>query len=88
MQALAENHGIQGQRFIPAINALHAKGVIPFAILNITTQLRDLRNRAAHAPEIALTQSEAERYLEQAHTMASFFRNPLSEATKPGDQPS
>src|SRR5262249_50169356 len=66
VQSLAEDQGIKGQRFISAINALHAKGVIPFAVLNITTQLRDLRNRAAHAPEIALTQSEAERYLEQA----------------------
>jgi len=42
---------------------------------NLIISLRNLRNQAAHLPDFALTQEEAERYLELAVTVSKLIEN-------------
>jgi len=42
---------------------------------NMIISLRNLRNQAAHLPDFALTQEEAERYLELAVTVSELIEN-------------
>jgi hypothetical protein len=48
------------------IDFLMKSGKLPESSLPLINRLRQLRNQAAHLPDFALTQDEAERYLELA----------------------
>jgi Domain of unknown function (DUF4145) len=72
----ATRHGLSF-RHVPTtrdINELVKKGVLPKDILNIYDNLRQLRNNAAHAPEFAVEQAEAEKFIQLASKVADALR--------------
>lgn len=55
-------------------------GRIPEESIILMNKLRQLRNQAAHLPDFALSQDEAERYLELAVKISEIIRNASNES--------
>lgn len=65
---------------------LAKSGSLPESSLLLVDRLRQLRNQAAHLPDFALSQEEAERYLELAVKCAEIIREariPANKAMEP-----
>jgi uncharacterized protein YutE (UPF0331/DUF86 family) len=65
--------GVALQRTSPKmiVDYLQSSGELPPNSIEIIEQLRKLRNQAVHMPDFAISQSEAERYLELAAKIAA-----------------
>lgn len=61
---------------------LARSGSLPESSLPLVERLRHLRNKAAHLPDFALSQEEAERYLELAVKSAEIIREAGMPANK------
>lgn len=79
IESAANQAGLASGSVIPRTNTrtiveyLARSGKLPESSIPLVEKLRHLRNQAAHLPEFALSQEEAERYLELAVTSSEII---------------